>query len=188
MQKATMVRCFYLLGVLLLVGPIGLSAAEAPKEVSLGAPINRQDAGLTITASYEAPLAVEGSNPSDPPLFLPPDKADLFLAIDIRGGKGNKNGFGAREFIPYLSVSYMLRRQAGSEVQQGHLHPLVGPKGMRYGNNVKLSGSGPYTLALTIEPPIKVGFGRHTDLETGVSRWWRQLQVEWPLVYSALAK
>jgi len=172
--------------MLLLVGLLNLRTVQA--ETPLGAPVTRPDAGLTISAAYEAPLAVEGSDTSNQPLFLSPDKANLFLAVNIRAGKGNKNGFGVGEFIPYLSVSYTLQRQGGGEVQRGYLHSLVGPKGMRYGNNVKLSGSGPYTLALTIEPPIKVGFGRHTDLETGVSRWWRQLQVEWPLVYSALAK
>lgn len=171
---------------LLLVFLLNLRALKA--ETPLGAPVARPDAGLTIAAAHEAPVAVEGSDTSNQPLFLSPDKGDLFLAVNIRGGKGNKNGLGVGEFIPYLSVSYSLQRQGGGEVQRGYLHALVGPKGMRYGNNVKLSGSGTYTLILTIEPPIKVGFGRHTDLETGVSRWWKQLQVEWPLEYSALAK
>jgi len=179
MQKTTMVRCFYLLGVLLLVGPIGLSAAEAPKEVSLGAPINRQDAGLTISAGYEAPLTIEGVDSNGRPLFFSPDKAGLFLAVDARGARGNKNGFGAGEVIPYLSVSYALKRQGGGEVQQGQLHPLVTRQGLRYGNNIKLAGSGTYTLTLTVEPPIKVGFGRHTDMETGVARWWKPFRVEW---------
>jgi uncharacterized protein involved in high-affinity Fe2+ transport len=170
----------------LLLGLLNLRVVHA--ETALGAPVTRPDAGLTITAAYEAPLSVDGSDTSNQPLFLSPDKADLFLAVNIRGGKGNKNGFGVGEFIPYLSVSYTLQRHGGGELQRGYLHSLVGPKGMRYGNNVKLSGSGSYTLTLTIEPPIKVGFGRHTDLETGVSKWWKQIQVEWPLEYSALAK
>ncbi len=172
--------------MLLLVGLFDLPVVQA--ETPLGALVTRPDAGLTITASYEAPLALEGSNASNQPLFLSPDKADLFLAVNIRAGKGNKNGFGAGEFIPYLTVSYTLQRQGGGETLRGYLHSLVGPKGMKYGNNVKLTGFGSYALTLTIEPPIKVGFGRHTDLETGVSRWWKQLQVEWPLEYSALAK
>lgn len=188
MQKATMVRCFYLLGVILLVGPIGLSAAEAPKEVSLGAPINRQDAGLTISASYEAPLSVEGMDSNGRPLFVSPDKADLFLTVNGRGAKGNKNGFGVGEFIPYLSVSYTLRRQGGGEVRQGQLLPLVTRQGMGYGNNVTLAGAGMYILSLTIEPPLKVGFGRHTDLETGVFRWWKPFQVEWTFQHSLSAK
>ena len=172
--------------IFLLVGLLNLRLVQA--ETPLGAPVTKPDAGLTITAAHEAPVAVEGSDTSNQPLFFPSDKADLFLAVNIRGGKGNKNGFGAGEFIPYLSVSYTVQRQGGGEVQRGYLHALVGPKGMRYGNNVKLSGTGTYTLTLTIEPPIKVGFGRHTDLETGVSRWWKPLQAEWPLEYSALAK
>lgn len=188
MQKTTMVRYFYLLGVLLLVGPIGLSAAEAPREVSLGAPLNRQDAGLTISASYEAPLSIEGMDSNGRPLFFSPDKTGLFLAVDVRGAKGNKNGFGSGEVVPYLSVSYTLRQQDRGEVQQGQLHPLVTRQGMKYGNNVKLAGPGTYILSLTIEPPLKVGFGRHTDLETGVARWWKPFQVEWTFQHSPSAK
>ncbi len=169
---------------LLFVSLAGLKGAEAAREVSLGTPVIRQDAALTITAAYEPPLRVEGADPAGQPFFLPADRADLFLTADIRGGKGNKNGFGAGEFIPYLSVSYTLQRQGSSQALQGQLRPLVAPQGMRYGNNVKLTGPGTYTLTLTIDPPIKVGFGRHTDLETGVSRWWKPFQVEWTLKHS----
>ena len=56
---------------------------------------------------------------------------------------------------------------------------------MRYGNNLRLPGPGAYTITLTIDPPVKVGFGRHTDLETGVSRWWNPVQVEWTLTHPA---
>jgi len=99
--------------------------------------------------------------------------------------KGSKNGFGAGEFVPYLSIAYRARRQDGGEAAQGRLHPLVTRDGMRYGNNVRLPGPGAYTITLTIDPPVKVGFGRHTDLETGVARWWSTMQVEWTLKHSA---
>ena len=183
-----MTQYFGFFGALLLVSLTGLKGAEAAGAVSLGAPVNRQDAVLTIAAASEPPLRVEGADLTGQPLFVPPDKADFFLTVDIRGGKGNKNGFGAGEFIPYLSVSYTLQRQGGSEARQGQLHPLVTPQGMRYGNNVKLTGPGTYTLTLTIEPPAKVGLGRHTDLETGVSRWWKPFQVEWTFKHSESAK
>lgn len=188
MRKTTMVRCLHLLVMLLLVGLVDLSATEAAKEVSLGAPIDRQDAGLAIAASYEAPLPIEGIDSTGRPLFLSPANADLFLVVDARGARGNKNGFGAGEFIPYLSVSYTLKRDGGPEAQQGQLHPLVARQGMRYGNNVKIAEPGTYTLSLTFEPPIKVGFGRHTDRETGVARWWKPFQVEWTFAYPLSTK
>ncbi len=174
---------FGFFAALLLVSLTGLKEAEAAREVSLGTPVNRQDAALTIAAAYEPPVRVEGTDASGRPLFLLPDKADLFLTVDIRAGKGNKNGFGAGEFIPYLSVSYTLQRRNSTRILQGQLHSLVTRQGMRYGNNVRLTGPGTYTLTLTVEPPIKVGFGRHTDLETGVSRWWKPFQIEWTLKY-----
>ncbi len=169
------------LGALLLLSLVGLSGAEAGRGVSLGPSVIRQDAALTITAAYEPPLRVDGADPAGQPFFLPPDQADLFLTVDIRAGKRNKNGFGAGEFVPYLAVSYTLQRQGSPRALQGQLHPLVTGQGMRYANNVRLAGPGPYALTLTIEPPIKVGFGRHTDRETGVGRWWAPFQVVWTL-------
>lgn len=176
-----------LFGAILILSLTGLPARGA-EEVSLGKPVTKQDAGLAITAAFAAPFAVEGNAPSGQPLFLAPEKADRFLTIDVQGAKGNKNGFGAGEFVPYLSVAYSLLRQGSSQAQQGQLQPLVTRQGMRYGNNVKLARPGTYTLTLTIEPPIKVGFGRHTDIETGVSRWWKPFQVEWTTKYPPSAK
>jgi hypothetical protein len=80
-----------------------------------------------------------------------------------------------------------VRRQEGGEAGQGDLHPLIAREGLRYGNNLKLPGPGAYTITITIEPPVKVGFGRHTDLETGVSRWWSPFQVEWTLKHPRVA-
>jgi uncharacterized protein involved in high-affinity Fe2+ transport len=176
-----------LFGVVLLARPTALPAASS-EGISLGPAVTRQDAGLVITARSSVPLPIEGSGSTGQPLFLAPDKADLFLNVDVRGAKGNKNGFGAGEFIPYLSIMYSVLRQGSGQPQQGQLHPLVTPEGLRYGNNLKLAGPGTYSLTVTFEPPIKVGFGRHTDLETGVARWWRPVQVEWTLPYPLPAK
>ncbi len=173
-------RRLALLGAVLLAGLAALPVEGAAKELPLGTPVTRQEAGLVITAAYGPPLAVEGLGLAGKPLFVPASAADLFLAVDVRAARGNRNGFGAGEFVPYLSISYTLGRPGG-RVQKGELHPVVTAEGVRYGNNVKLPGSGPYTLTLTVEPPVKVGFGRHTDAETGVARWWQPVQVEWTL-------
>lgn len=182
-SKTTISRDPLLFAILLLVGLVGPSTA-APKEAAME-PVARPEAGLAIVAGSQPPLAVQGPEAAGRPLFAPPDGASLFLAVDVRAQKGNKNGFGAGEFVPYLSVSYRARRQDGGDAGQGQLHPLVTRDGMRYGNNVRLPGPGAYTITLTIDPPVKVGFGRHTDLETGVSRWWKPVQVEWTLKHPA---
>jgi len=172
-------------GILLLVGLVASSSA-APKEAALES-TSRPEAGVSIVVGSQPPLAVEGADATGRPLFASPAGAFLFLAVDVRAQKGNKNGFGAGEFVPYLSVSYRVRRQEGGEVGQGDLHPLIAREGLRYGNNLKLPGPGAYTITITIEPPVKVGFGRHTDLETGVSRWWSAFQVEWTLKHPRVA-
>lgn len=186
MTATTMIpRGSLLFGFLLLVGLVASSTA-APKEAVM-ASVSRPEAGLTIVAGSQPPLAVEGADATGRPLFASPDGASLFLTVDVRAQKGNKNGFGAGEFVPYLSVSYRVRRQEGGDAGQGDLHPVVTREGLRYGNNVKLPGPGAYTITVTIEPPVKVGFGRHTDLETGVSRWWSPFQVEWTLKHPRVA-
>jgi len=186
MTATTMIsRGALLFGILLLVGLVASSPA-APKEAAMES-ISRPEAGLSIVVGSQPPLAVEGADATGRPLFASPDGASLFLAVDVRAQKGNKNGFAAGEFIPYLSVSYRVRRQEGGDAGQGDLHPLITREGMRYGNNLKLPGPGAYTITVTIEPPVKVGFGRHTDLETGVSRWWSPFQVEWTLKHPRVA-
>ena len=181
--KTTLARGSLLFGLLLGLGLLGVSTA-IPKQAGLE-PVSRREAGLTIAPSAQPPLAVEGTDAAGRPLFESPAGASLFLAVDVRALKGSKNGFGAGEFVPYLSIAYRARRQDGGEAAQGRLHPLVTRDGMRYGNNLRLPGPGAYTITLTIDPPVKVGFGRHTDLETGVARWWSTMQVEWTLKHSA---
>ena len=181
--KTMLARGSLLLGLLLGVGLLDVSTA-IPKEARLE-PLARPEAGIAITPVSQPPLAVEGTDAAGRPLFASPAGASLFLAVDVRALKGNRNGFGAGEFVPYLSIAYRARRQDGGEAAQGRLHPLVTRDGMRYGNNLRLPGPGAYTVTLAIDPPVRVGFGRHTDLETGVARWWSTMQVEWTLKHSA---
>ena len=185
-MNATMRGCVGLVVGLLCVGPA--SRAMAAGDVGPAVPMTRQEAGLVITVALTAPVAVEGTGPQGQPLFLAPGPADRFLAVDLRGARGNKNGFGVGEFIPYLTVAYALQRQGSPESRQGALHPLVTAQGLRYGNNVTLAGPGTCTLTLTIESPLKVGFGRHTDLETGVARWWKPFQAEWTITCPPAAR
>ncbi|MBI2200285.1 MAG: hypothetical protein HYU42_17065, partial [Candidatus Rokubacteria bacterium] len=91
-SKTTISRDPLLVAILLLVGLAG-PATAAPKEAAMGA-MARPEAGLAIAAGSQAPLAVQGPDAAGRPLFAPPDGASLFLAVDVRAQKGNKNGFG----------------------------------------------------------------------------------------------
>jgi uncharacterized protein involved in high-affinity Fe2+ transport len=175
-------------GVVLVGSLVALVPAWQGHAEVVGPTVTRAEAGLSIAAGYTAPERVEGTGVDGQAVFAPSDRAGVFLWVDVRAVKGNKNGFGAGEFIPYLSVSYAVRSQAGGEAQRGRLHALVGRQGLRYGNNVPITVPGRYTVVLTVEPPVKVGFGRHTDIETGVSRWWPPVQAEWTFDVARVAK
>jgi hypothetical protein len=164
------------LGLGLLV-PAGGTAAV----ISLGPAVARPEAGLTVAVEHGPPESVEGPAAGGGPMFLGVERAAGFLGVDVRALKGNRNGFGAGEFVPYLSVSYRVEPLGGGPGATGVLHPMVGPRGLRYGNNLPPLPPGRYRLTLTVEPPIRTGFGRHTDIETGVGRWWAPLGLEWSL-------
>jgi uncharacterized protein involved in high-affinity Fe2+ transport len=176
------------LASLLIAGLLLGAAPSAARETSLGAPVTRADAGMTLTLTWEPAVVLHGASAAGEPAFGAAERSQVFIAADVRAAKGNRNGFGAGEFVPYLALSYAVLRVGGEEVARGSLPPLVVPSGLRYGNNVRLPGPGRYLVVVTVEPPIKLGFGRHTDLETGVSRWWKPFQLEWTLQYPAPAR
>ena len=66
---------------------------------------------------------------------LPAAKADIHLEADIHAVEGSKNGFGAGEWIPYLTISYTLVNSDTGEKQEGTFMPghsvcaRVGPDG-----------------------------------------------------------
>lgn len=158
------------------------------QQIGLGPPMTSPDAMLTVKGELGPSQAVEGTDDAGRPVFVAAERGAFFLAVDVRGARGNKNGFGLNEFIPYLTVTYVLKSKAGGEPVRGQLQPFVGSRGLRYGNNISAPGPGQYALTVAIEPPIKVGFGRHTDVETGVSRWWRPFQVEWTVDTARVVK
>lgn len=112
---------------------------------------------------------------------LKPDQADIHLEADIAALKDNKVGFGAGEFIPYLSVHYKLKNLDNGQEQQGSFMPMNAGDGAHYGANVKMMGAGNYKVALTIESPLKQDYLLHVDKETGVEGrfWTKPLELEW---------
>ncbi|MEM0427333.1 iron transporter [Escherichia coli] len=117
---------------------------------------------------------------------LPAAKADVHLEADIHAVEGNKNGFGAGEWIPYLTISYTLVNNDTGEKQEGTFMPMVASDGPHYGANIKMMGVGNYKVTYHIEPPSKAGMHRHTDSETGVGRWWKPFDVSYEFKYVGL--
>lgn len=142
--------------------------------------------GMEIGAVYLQPIEM------DPPGMMRPARdSDIHLEADIHADKGNPNGFGEGDWMPYLVVHYVLTKVNDGKTQSGELMPMVASDGPHYGENVKLMGVGKYQLKLTIEPPsanTHAHFGRHIDKETGVGPWFKPFEVQYEFTFAGVGK
>jgi Uncharacterized protein probably involved in high-affinity Fe2+ transport len=166
--------------VVMAAAVLGLTtSAYAFKEYPAGEPVEINE--LEIAAVYLEPIDMEPRG-----MGLPAAKADIHLEADIHALEGNSNGFGAGEWMPYLTISYTLVNVNTGEKQEGTFMPMVASDGPHYGENIKMMGVGNYKLTYHIEPPSKAGLHRHTDENTGVGRWWAPFDVDFEFEYTGL--
>lgn len=156
-------------------------AVMAFEEFPAGEPVEMNK--MEIAAVYLKPIDMEPRG-----IDMPASRADIHLEADIHATKGNPNGFGAGEWIPYLTVSYRLENKDSGKVANGTMMPMVAADGSHYGSNIKMLGAGNYHLTYTIEPPSKQGYGRHTDKETGVGKWHQPFAVDFDFKYVGMKK
>ncbi len=90
-------------------------AAFAFKEYPAGEPVTMNE--MELAAVYLQPIDMEPRG-----MGLPAAKADVHLEADIHAVEGNKNGFGAGEWIPYLTISYTPGQQRHGRKTGRHLH------------------------------------------------------------------
>lgn len=133
---------------------------------------------LEVAAVYLKPIDMEPRG-----IDLPASQADIHLEADIHADKGNLNGFGAGEWVPYLTVSYRLENKDTGKVLSGNLMPMVAVDGPHYGANIKMPGAGNYALTYHIDAPSRQGFGRHTDKASGVGKWFQPFDVSFDFEY-----
>mgnify|MGYP000480612524 CR=1 FL=1 len=133
---------------------------------------------LEVAAVYLKPIDMEPRG-----IDLPASQADIHLEADIHADKGNPNGFGAGEWVPYLTVSYRLENKDTGKVLTGNLMPMVAVDGPHYGANIKMPGAGNYALSYHIDPPSRQGFGRHTDEASGVGKWFQAFDASFDFEY-----
>jgi len=118
--------------------------------------------------------------------FVKPGTELIHIEADIHATKGNPNGFGAGEWIPYLSVSYEITK-AGSKdvVLAGDFMPMVAKDGPHYGTTLRMPGKGKYKVKYKVSAPQ---LARHSDKLTGVSEYWKPFEVEYDFEYEGLPK
>lgn len=163
----------------LAVGMSTMASAEEFKEFPIGETQTLNT--LQVAAVYLKPIDMEPRG-----IDLPASQADIHLEADIAAAKGNPNGFGAGEWMPYLTVTYRLENVDTGKVMTGNLMPMVAVDGPHYGANLKMPGAGNYKLTYNIDPPSRQGFGRHTDKASGVGKWFQPFEVDFDFKYVPL--
>ena len=167
---------------LLLSSLLGFSLSQfsfAFTEYPAGEPVEMNE--MEIAAVYLQPIDMEPRG-----MGLSAKDADIHLEADIHATKGNQNGFGEGEWIPFLTISYTLVNTDTGEKQEGTFMPMVAADGPHYGANVKMMGVGNYKLTYHIESPAKAGMYRHTDEDTGVGKWWKAFDANFEFKYAGI--
>lgn len=164
---------FMLAGVALAAAAM-TQAAELP----IGDSVSKN--GMDIGAVYLQAVKMQP--------MMPGMEGDIHLEADIHAEKGNKNGFGEGEWIPYLDIAYHITKVGSDWSATGNFMSMVASDGPHYGSNVKMDGPGKYHLIYTIYPPSYNGFARHFDKETGVEEWWTPFTLEWDFTYLGTGK
>ncbi len=93
------------------------------------------------------------------------DDADIHIEADISALE-NDLGYGVGDWVPYLTVDYLITDTNGKEVVSGTFMEMAASDGPHYGNNIKLD-PGTYNLTITIHSPGENGYLIHSDSETG---------------------
>ena len=149
------------------------------KEYPIGEEVRKNN--MSVAGVYLKPIDMEPRG-----VDRAASLSDIHLEADIKATKGNKNGFGAGEWIPFLTVTYKITNIDTGKSRVGTLMPMVAIDGPHYGANVKMLGVGNYVVEYTIEPPSRKGFGRHTDKDSGVGKWFKPFTTVHKMKYKGL--
>ena len=115
---------------------------------------------LNVSAVYFQPV------PMSPGQEKIDKEKEIHLEADISALE-NKLGYGTGDWVPYLTIDYLISDKDGKEVAKGTFMPMSASDGPHYGANIKMGESGSYKLKFTIHSPAEKGYLIHSDKETG---------------------
>ena len=162
---------------LLLLSPL----AQA-KEYPIGEP--QFCPGLEVGAVYLQPIEMAPAG-----MMRATADSDVHLEADVRATADNAQGFQEGSFVPYLNLSFTLKKHGSETPINGDFHAMVANDGPHYGDNVKLQGPGKYTLTFSVLPPSgHQSLGRHTDKETGVAPWFAPCELNYSFTFAGIGK
>ncbi|MBR1821196.1 MAG: iron transporter [Clostridia bacterium] len=165
-----------LLAVMMLsVSAFALAEEAGFDEYELGVE-GEQDVGfMTMSMVYFQPVDMA---PAD--LAAAKEDSDLHIEVDLTANE-NPYSFNVGEWVPYLSIDYVINDLDGNEVLSGSMMPMAASDGPHYGNNIALP-EGEYSITLSIKSPAEQGYLLHVDSETGVEAdefWTEPLTATW---------
>jgi len=163
-----------------LAAPLLAAEPADAREYFVGGPVKEQD--MEIVANYL--LGIEmASMPMTMGGMMEHGSDMIHLEADIHATADSPYGYADGAWIPYLTVSYELKKDASDWSASGKLIPMTAKDGPHYANNLNMGGPGLYHLTYRIEPPAPDAFGRHIDKETGVPDWWKPITVHFDFKY-----
>jgi uncharacterized protein involved in high-affinity Fe2+ transport len=167
--RSTFALTFTLLAALVIWGTFSAMAGEQP----IGEPFEKN--GMQIGMVYLQAVAMS-------PHHAHHENADIHLEADVKAMPKNSHGFPKGSWIPGLDVDYAISKTGSDFKVAGKLVPMAANDGPHYGENVKLTGPGKYTVKMTFKPAVG-GLMRHTDKETGVPEWWKEFSETMEFVF-----
>ncbi len=138
---------------------------------------------IHVAGVYFQPVDLYPAN-----LGLSKAKSNMHIEADISALEGNNLGFGAGDWVPFLTVDYEIAKKSnGKVVLKGTFMPMSASDGPHYGANIMLKKAGTYTVKFIIKDPSTNGYVLHVDKATGVKRhrWWpKPLVAKWDFNYT----
>ena len=146
------------------------------REYPIGEEVEKNQ--IRIAAVYLPPVEMEGMpGPASPSL--------IHLEADIHATEGNRNGFAKNEFVPYLTVHYLIEpldsaaKKGSAEPIRGKMMPMLARDGLHYGATIDMPSAGHYKLTYS----IAIELARHVDRATGVDPLWKPFEVSFDWDY-----
>ena len=140
---------------------------------------NEQEVGfMSISVVYFQPVDMAPAGKS-----LAKEDATCHVEADITANE-NPYGFGVGDWVPYLTINYVIKDKDGNIIADGAFMPMAASDGPHYGANIAIPDGEGYSMTLSILSPAENGYLLHIDKETGVAGnfevdWVEPLEVTW---------
>ena len=114
---------------------------------------------LNVSGVYFQPVPMSNGNENY-------EDYDLHFEADVAAME-NDLGYGAGDWVPYMTVDFELTGKSSGEVISGTFMPMNADDGPHYGANIKMPTADTYSVKLTFHSPEENGYLIHLDDETG---------------------